>query len=296
MPPCQFGERQYELAANLELLARSGSFFAPTTSLEAKLGIDVALTPGDPRVWNLLGMQAPGGVGTAAGTPGGWPWPPMAQASPPFLLSLFIQYKRSTYLTRSTANEWHTHDEPYWRIELTAHQHKVLQSLETAVGTTAAVRYAAPKFWQHRDMWRLQGTGAVMDNSLLVAPGDVQRRHTRLTWSSARGLVGHSDAEPLRAETAADLGREILARAARGERSREGMRQHLAALSTAVAELTPRQRSRDSWREDIAGREEYRELREAGELIEPLADIATVAEAAHTARASWMIVAVAERP
>ena len=50
MPRSKFGERQYELAANIELLNGGSSFFAPTTSQEASLGIDVAMAPGDRRI------------------------------------------------------------------------------------------------------------------------------------------------------------------------------------------------------------------------------------------------------
>jgi hypothetical protein len=118
MPLCQFGERQYELAANLELLAGNGSFFTPTTSLEGALGIDVALTPGDPRVWLLLGVKPPRGVAVGPTSFRRWPKNAAASASPPFLVSLFVQYKRSTHLTRSNTTEWSTHNLPYWRVEL----------------------------------------------------------------------------------------------------------------------------------------------------------------------------------
>lgn len=297
MPACQFGERQYELAANLELLVGSGSFFAPTTSVEAHLAIDVALTPGDPRIWSLLGMSPPRGVAAGQGVFRGWPAGSAGPASPPFLVSLFIQFKRSTYLMRSTAKEWTTHSTPYWRLDLTAHQHRLLQDLEVAVGGDAAVRYAAPKFWQHRDMWRLQGTGGVMDNSLIVAPSAIHSRHRRLTWSHSRGLVGHSDPETFSAETSEDLGREILARVRTRtpERGREDPRAHFTNLATAVAELTPLQRRREQWYDDIAERRELRDLLGDDEMIAPLADIATVAEAAHEARASWLMLAVTER-
>jgi hypothetical protein len=296
VPACEFGERQFELAANLELLAGSGRFFAPTTPAEAHLAIDVALTPGDPRIWSLLGVPPPTGVVAGAGAFRRWPVGGPAAASPPFLVSLFIQYKRSTHLTRATANEWGTHQVPYWRVDLTPRQHCVLKELEVAVGADAVVRYAAPKFWKHREMWQYQGIGAVLDNSLLVAPSYLDRQHVRLTWSRARGLVGHSEPEPLRAETSEGLGREIIerVRAQRREPTRVTPRRHLESLANAVAELTPSQRRREQWQDEIAARAEVWELPASGELVEPLADMATVAEAAHTARASWLMVAVAE--
>ena len=54
MPVCELGERQYELAANLELLSGTGKFFTPTTAMEGHLGIDVAMAPGDRRTFLAL--------------------------------------------------------------------------------------------------------------------------------------------------------------------------------------------------------------------------------------------------
>ncbi|MEJ7784538.1 MAG: hypothetical protein WKF96_07020 [Solirubrobacteraceae bacterium] len=207
-------------------------------------------------------------------------------------MSLFLQYKRSTHLTRSTAKEWRTHTTPYWRVDLTARQHRILLNLETMVGRDAAVRYAAPKFWEHRDMWRLQGSGAIMDNSLFVSPSAIRGHHRRLTWSQAHGLVGHSEPEALPAETVQDLGRDLVARV---RERRESPRVHLATLATAVEELTPSIRRRDQWHEDIAGEPAFRDALGADEMIGPLADMATVAEAAHAASASWLILGVRER-
>lgn len=297
VPPCEFGERQFELAANLELLAGSGSFLAPTPSVEARLAIDVALTPGDPRIWRLLGVPPPPGIRAGPGAFRHWPAGAAPTASPPFLVSLFTQYKRSTHLTRSTATEWKEHGAPYWRVALRAHQHRILQELEAAAGSDAVVRYAAPKFWQHREMWQHQGAGAVLDNSLFVAPSEIDPGHTRLTWSDSRGLVGHSEPESLRAETSQDLRAEIENRVEtrRREPVRRTPRHHLGELATALSNLTPSQRHREQWQNEIAASPDIRDRFKTDEVIEPLADIATIAEAAHAARASWLMVAVTER-
>ena len=44
-----------------------------------------------------------------------------------------------------------------------------------------------------------------------------------------------------------------------------------------------------------APRAEAQEMSASDEVVEPLADMATVAEAAHTAHATWLMVAVTER-
>jgi hypothetical protein len=297
VPVSQFGERQFELAANLELLAGSGSFFAPTTSLEAHLAIDVAMTPGDPRVWSLLGVPPPRGAKMGSTIFRHWPVDAPEGASPPFLVSLFVQYKRSTHLTRATAAEWAVHNSPYWRVELSARQHRRLQEVESAVGPEAAVRYAAPKFWKHEEMWQYQGAGGITDNSLFVSPGAVGSRHERLTWSPVRGLVGHSEAEPLPVEGPADLARDLtrLARDPRRRRDRSmDPRGHLASLAGALEELTPSGRRRAQWEEALRAEPYVDAQVESYETLGPLAEMAVVAEAASAARASWILLAVSE--
>ena len=298
MPVCQFGERQYELAANLELLAGAGSFFTPTTAMEEHLGVDVAMTPGDPRIWRLLGVRPPGGVTAGPSSFAGWPTHTPAATTPPFLVSLFLQYKRSTELTRDWANEWPAHHRPYWRVELSSRQHGTLRSLETVVGSQAVVRYAAPKFWRHDDMWRLQGAGAVLDNSLFFAPSEAGPRHTRLTWSTSVGLVGHSEHERLRGEAPPDVAREVAGRAR--DRSRPASRReqpaaHLATLASALEDVTPSRRRRDDWRDEIYAAPERAETIADQDAVVVLADMALIAEAATAARVSWIIVAVSER-
>ena len=177
MPRAEFHERQYELAANVELIAGRGEFFAPPTTAERQLGIDCALTPGDARIWGLLGLPAPQGAPVSAGTFPAWPsaFPPGAE--PPFLASLFIQYKRPDYLTTRRAKEWVDHNAPYFRMYLTPHQHQLLLDLEGTVGTDGVVLYAAPSFWTYDDMWLNQGAGKLMGTSMLVKPSAIRLGH-----------------------------------------------------------------------------------------------------------------------
>ncbi|HUA73726.1 MAG TPA: hypothetical protein VL988_03120 [Solirubrobacteraceae bacterium] len=293
MPVCKFGERQYELAANLELLGGSGSFFAPTTSLEGQLGIDVALAPSDQRIWQLLGIPPPEGVATGTAAFPGWPNDP--GLSTPFLVSLFIQYKRSSYLTRSYSNEWGSHKQPYWRVELSSRQHHLLTQLEAATAGNAVVRYAAPRFWRHEDMWKYQAIGGVLDNSLLIAPSEIGPNHDHLTWSSGVGLLAHSSPERLHDESPAGLARAMLREATASGQApeRRDPRSYLANLAATVTGLGLPGRRRDQRREDLSDALVFREVSE--EDIGPLADIATIAEAAGAARASWLMVSLTRR-
>ncbi|MDW5593570.1 hypothetical protein VSS74_04435 [Conexibacter stalactiti] len=294
MPASQFGERQYELAANLELLAGSSRFFAPTTPVEASLGIDAALTPGDPRVWRLLGLPPPRGVRADPGSFSAWPAGTPASATPPFLLSLFLQYKRSTRLTRSTANEWSAHRAPYWRVDLSARQHQTLLDLEAAVQGDAEVRYAAPRFWRHEDMWYLQGSSGVIDNSLLISPASIGSGHECITWSQGRGMLAHSEPRNVEFENAESFGRALRTRTrpARVRRPRD----HFDELAEALAPLTPSKRDKAAWALQVADQLE-RERDHAdidrevdAEVVDVLADFAVVAEAAQAAGASWTIL------
>jgi hypothetical protein len=58
-------ERQYELAANLEVISGSAKYFAPMQVIEENVGYDIALVPGHTAVWSQLGIGTwPPGVTT----------------------------------------------------------------------------------------------------------------------------------------------------------------------------------------------------------------------------------------
>jgi hypothetical protein len=299
MPVSKFGERQYELAANLELIGSSGAFFVPTTSLEGALGIDVAMAPGDKRIWELLGIRPRAGTVAGPGVFSGWPQGgPGKELTPPFLTSLFLQYKRSSYLTRAHASEWATHGKPYWRVNLSRHQHLLLRDLEAAVQGRAVVRYAAPKFWRHEDMWTFQATGGILDNSMLVSPVTISPEHSVLTFSDPAGLVGHSSPERLPVESTRDLARVVVEHvSAETTLDRRRPRAYLDDLAVAVAEWNLSRRGRRELQDEVWSR--LHALR--GEPVEDsevatLADVALIAEAANAARASWVIIAVRPNP
>jgi hypothetical protein len=58
----EFEEKQFGMAATLELAAGSKRVFPSGQVLEAVLGYDVALAPGDSRVWQLLDAGLPPGA------------------------------------------------------------------------------------------------------------------------------------------------------------------------------------------------------------------------------------------
>lgn len=283
IPRAEFHERQYELASNLELISGRGDFFTPPTQLERRLGIDVALVPGDARIWGVLGVPPPPGVRIGPSAFSRWPQTLPPGAQPPFVASLFIQYKRPDRLTMATANEWNFHRQAYYRIHLTEHQHRRLFALEQSVGADAVVRYAAPEFWRHQDMWLNQANGDVMNRSMLVSPSVIGPGHRRWTWVSGRRGIAHSEPSEGQADTVADL-RNVLGD--RRQRIRRDPRTHFRFLAEAVEEADLPRRPRVRWRDEVAA-----SLEEPDEdTVEEFADLAVVNDVAARLRATWLIL------
>jgi hypothetical protein len=163
-------------------------------------------------------------------------------------------------------------------MQVTGRQHRRLRDLESAVGRHALVRYAAPQFWRYEDMWRLQGLGRVLDRSIFVAPGDVQPRHRVISWSTA-GVFGHSRPEPIRLESASELGSHLLhfARERATPAERERPVAHLELLADAVAGFSPSGRPRERWRQEVLEAVVRDEIPPASsETIAVLADSAVI--------------------
>lgn len=296
MPVCQFGERQYELAANLEMLAGGGQFFVPTLPQEKDIGIDIALTPGNPQIWSLLKVKPPPGVRLGPGAVPTWPPNLPTAASPPFLISLFLQYKRSTFLTRKNAKEWSHHGEPYWRIVLTPHQHKLLRELELRVGDKAVVRYAAPRFWQYQELWLFQSMGAILDQSMFVSPEEALSHHSRLTWSPTHGLQGHSTPERLPDERSTELSRAVIAKAASSldADKREDARTHIRTLARALEALDPGKPRRKRLQEVRVERNEIYDALD-DETVEVAIDMAIIMDTAASVNADWLLIGLTKR-
>lgn len=310
IPRAEFHERQYELAANIELIGGSGEFFAPTPTAEKLLGIDCALTPGDSRIWSLLGVSPPSRRPLGAKTFPAWPKAFPTGAPPPFLVSLFVQYKRPDYLVRGSAGEWQHHGAPYYRMHLTSHQHRLLIDLEQSVGSDAVVVYAVPSFWQYDDLWMAQGLGAILDTSVFVRPSTIGPGHRRWTWNPGGRGIAHSEPFDAPPQRVSELRDEIVAR--RGHATPKTPRDHLAAVAEAVSRARAG-KSPEQWAEDIGTRlkrslderrppgvadeqlEMYSALSKHDETLQELAEAAVVAEGAARARASWLILAVQEK-
>jgi hypothetical protein len=262
-----FHERQYELAANLEAIAGSGSFFAPMQIVEESVGYDIALVPGHAAVWSQLGFAStPGGVATpiaygpqSAPVPGGLR----------FAASLFLQYKRPERMVRANALEAAARRSqggglPFFRVRLNADQHAVLLELEQRVAADAVVRYAAPRFHQIEDLWVRQSTRAVFAGSTFIAPSHAGSPPSCWTYDDTGAPIFCSEARRAEGESVNDVLRALI------RRDRPSRTAHLRALASEVGALDlsqVRRRSRiDEFDERIPSRERGDE---EGEYLPP---------------------------
>lgn len=173
MPTAEFEEKEFEVAAAIELATDAGRYgpvFSPGQVLEKILGYDAAADPwSGHRIWTVLGIPRPPGVRLL---PSFWQpdsTPPMERL-PSHPVSLILQYKRPTYLRGASAKQWNQWKRPYYRFERTKEQQRVLRRFERAVDGRVIVRYASPAFWQRADLERHQITQTVLQSSGFVAP------------------------------------------------------------------------------------------------------------------------------
>ena len=134
MEVAEFEEKQYEYGLTNEIAAGSTAVFPSGQMLEAILGYDIALDPGDPRIWALLKSEMPPGLRL---TPSLWrrgAQPPLAKL-PARLVSLVLQAKRPERLDHWRAGQNHRWRGPYYRfyVDTPQDQQQVLDHLERAL-------------------------------------------------------------------------------------------------------------------------------------------------------------------
>lgn len=94
----------------------------------------------------------------------------------PFVgVPVFMQFKLSHYMTRSSAAEYALFGGTYYRFFVHAssksRQHELLQKLQESEGN---VYYAAPLFWMQEELNSFYGKRAVFDNTALFYPMDIR--------------------------------------------------------------------------------------------------------------------------
>jgi hypothetical protein len=187
----EFEEKEYEVAADIELSTSSSPFCSTGQVLEGVLGYDAY---GDPpqrhRIWTLLRLPRPRGVFLTPRlwTPG---LAPSGSRLPTKPVSLIIQYKRPEYLRGGRARQWQMWRAPYFRFERTRSQHTVLRRIERGMGPDALVRYAAPAFWTAASLEAARLARLVLASSGFVAPATLDG-HTVWTYQQP-GLDGRAN-------------------------------------------------------------------------------------------------------
>jgi hypothetical protein len=222
MPVAEFEEKEYEVAAAIELATdarRYGHVFSSGQVLEKIVGYDAAADPwSGHRIWVILGVPRPAGVRLLPQF-----WHPGAEPSierlPCHPVSFILQYKRPTYLRGASSKQWARWRRPYYRFERTAEQQRILRRLEQAVDGSVVVRYASPAFWQRGDLERNQFMRTVLQSSGFVAPS-ILGSHRVWTYErpgtigypnpSGRGRIFQTIDELLAREIGAAQGQELV--------------------------------------------------------------------------------------
>lgn len=170
----EFAERTYEAYANSEVAF--GAPFSPGQNLEAIVGFDAAFFTPAPRALQRLGLRGPRGLLLR----------PIFNDPrlPGKRISLIVQYKRCEFVDKPARHtkQWKLWSKPYFRFELTKHQHEILLRLEESARRQAVIRYAAPAFWTAEELDDHRENEQVIEKSSFVSPAKIGTNHRWLTY------------------------------------------------------------------------------------------------------------------
>jgi hypothetical protein len=280
----EFEEKQYEIAATVEL-GRRGDVFGAGQVLEEIVGYDAAAAPSsDHPLWRVLRVPRPRGLRLL---PSHWQrgTEPHPQDLPSRLVSLILQYKRPEYLRGANAKQWQLWRRPYFRITRSSRQQRILLRLERNLGTAATVRYAAPAFWQRGELEAAQLAHEILLRSGYVRPLDLGS-HRVWTYEEP-GIDGRANpAGPRRPfETFERLLFEDRRTSGPSDLALyEGLPNHLRALGDAATERTPILRRRvEIWVRRLFSRD----VGLTPDQILQLGDLAAIVTVTDQIGASW---------
>ncbi|PKR54043.1 hypothetical protein [Thalassospira marina] len=122
----------------------------------------------------------------------------IAKNAPDFRFNLFVQYKRPKYLSQANATHWSHWNKPHYRYEITPHQHKALEEINSISSNRADVVYASPAFWKNEDLWKHGKNNTVVDNSNIANAALIKHGHKHFTYGD-QGSFGkaHSEVEEI---------------------------------------------------------------------------------------------------
>jgi hypothetical protein len=284
MPWAEFEEKQYEIAATVEL-GRRGDVFGAGQVLEKIVGYDVVAAPSsDHPLWRVLRVPRPSGLRLL---PSHWQRgaEPSPEELPSALISLILQYKRPEYLRRANAKQWRLWRRPYFRITRGSHQQTILLRLERNLGPAAIVRYAAPAFWQRGELEAAQLAHLVLVRSGYVQPSDFGRHHV---WTyNEPGVDGRANPDGPRRpfETFESMFYSDWPVSGPGDLALyEGLPQHLRALGAAAMARNPTLRRKvEEWVRTLFSRD----LGLTPDQISQLGNLAAIVTITDQLGASW---------
>jgi len=202
-----FEEKEFENPVNHQLV-HGDLMWTPGQMLEKVIGFDAAIFVETSSFWSALGLSK-----KRAGTPilASW-WKSRAAQSrlsqkppPSFPINAFLQYKRPEYLTSSKTKEWRYWKQPFFRFQITPHQHAALLACASQVGSRGIVAYGSPAFHLRDDLFYYTKNRLLVRNTHFVAAERLSG-HKKYTYIDAvtKGKA-HSDPKevvPLRLDLA----------------------------------------------------------------------------------------------
>ena len=231
----QFSERQYEIAAHLELAKGAAtSPFVPTQQIEAYVGFDAAVDPtNEHEIWRILSVHIPPRVHLS---PALWPaLPPLFHEDiPGKFCSLFIQFKRPIFQDGKRGKYRHHFGQPYFEVRFTTDQQKALLDLEHRVGEAAVVRYASPAFWASTEFELCFNQEQILTKSAYIGPALVNKHKKWMySWASKNELL-NPDQENIESNRWENVLGELLELTLQSPR--QSLRDHIRSLAVAIGE------------------------------------------------------------
>lgn len=199
-----FKEKTYETYFQSELARLTNVCFSPDQTDEFFLGFDGSFFLNTEVLRNIVPYMRPNRwrrlIGMQAAEINRLDYE-LNRRLPPFKLNLFIQYKRPELMSRSSAAEWGTWNNSYYRYEITNHQQKVLERVSANAHGRAAVVYASPAISNSLDLFYFAQRGVVIENSNIASVGRLANHHRFSYTLPGHFGVGHSEPGPIESET-----------------------------------------------------------------------------------------------
>jgi len=198
----EFEEKNFEGPLNNQLLGGSRLLYTPGQVLEELIGFDAALHAHSRVFWSLWNRPTP-----APGAAITWTWwkGKKGNASfPAWKVNLLVQYKRPEYLFGRGAGQYDRWMAPYYRYEITAHQHEALRAASTKLGAQGLVVYASPGFHTLSALFDYTQNGKLVQNTNFVEARRIKTDHHHYTYRQA-GKGGWACSDPEEVPSIEDL-------------------------------------------------------------------------------------------